>query len=534
MLKIALAQLNFLVGDMAGNTEKIIAAVYKAQAQSARMVIFSELALTGYPPEDLLLRAETLEKVARSLKKIREACPDCYVIVGHPEQIKNQLLNAVSVFYQGNSIATYYKQYLPNYGVFDEKRYFQEGRTPACVFDFEGVKTGLIICEDLWHAKPMRQLTEQGAQWAIVINASPYEVAKDEMRKTLVKKRIKKNGLPIVYVNQVGGQDDLIFDGNSFAMNVDHQLCVQAKQSEEALVLVELSVAKSVAFLPGKIAENLTDEARNYKALVLAVKDYVSKNGFERVFVGLSGGIDSALTLAIAVDALGADAVTAIVMPSPYTLPISLEDADALAKALHVKTEIIAIAPMMTSFESALAPLFHGVTLDITGKNIQARIRGMLLMAFANQFNGLVLTTSNKSEVAVGYSTLYGDMAGAFDVLKDVYKTEVYRLAAYRNDIKKVIPPRTITRAPSAELAPNQTDQDDLPPYAVLDAILNLYIEENEMPEKIIQKGFDASLVNKIIKLVNQSEYKRQQAPQGPRVSARGFGKDWRFPITKK
>ena len=535
MMKIALAQLNFLVGDVAGNAKKIIQAAHQAVAQSAKMVIFSELALTGYPPEDLLFNRELHEQVQQALQDIAAQCKDCYVVLGYPQKEYEQRFNSAVVLYGGEQVVNYQKQLLPNYKIFDEKRYFQPGKEKACVFDFFDIKTGLIICEDLWTELPYKTAVAQGAQWVIAINASPFSKRKFDIRKEMLKERIASQGAPIAYVNQVGGQDDLVFDGCSFVMDQEKNICAQAKFCQEDLIFFEIDNRDNeLKFTPGDIAETITKEKKLYEILVLAVKDYVIKNGFKKVFIGLSGGIDSALTLAIAADALGADNVTAVLMPSRFTAQMSFEDAYAIAKSLKVETEEITIDKIVAEYITGLKPIFANKPEDVTEKNIQARVRGMLLMALANKFSGLVLTTSNKSEVAVGYSTLYGDMAGGFNVLKDVYKTEVYKLVKYRNSVGEIIPERVITRPPSAELAADQTDQDDLPPYDVLDGILKLIVEENRTEKEILQAGYDQGIFKKVLRLLQRSEYKRKQSPIGPRITRVAFGKGWRFPVTKK
>src|SRR3989338_521694 len=532
-IKIALAQLNFCVGDIEGNTQKILTAIKRAKAKDAKLIVFSELALTGYPIEDLLFKEDLHLRVQHALTLIRKLTQNFYVIVGYPEKKGKKYFNVAEVIYDGKMIAKRYKYHLPNYSVFDEKRYFEKGEK-SCVFDFRGIKTGLLICEDLWFPELSKKAVALGAKWLICISASPYDDKKFQKRIEILKSRISENSVPVVYVNLVGGQDEVVFDGRSFVMNEHQEVCAQGKHCQEDLLFLEMHAGKSVKIKKEKLPKVLSKEEEIYSALVLATRDYVMKNGFSSVYLGVSGGIDSALTLAIAVDALGPKHVTAIVMPSRYTALMSMEDAYALAGALKVKVIEIPITPMFNEFLKNLKKALAKKPKDITEKNIQARVRAVLLMALANEFNGLVLTTSNKSEIAAGYSTLYGDMAGGFDVLKDVYKTMIYRLAAYRNQLKFVIPKRTITCAPTAELAPNQKDQDDLPPYDTLDIILKLFIEENLSEEKIIQKGFDESLVKEILTLLKRCEYKRRQSPIGPRMTTCSFGKDWRFPVSGK
>lgn len=532
MLKIALAQLNYCVGDVKGNTQKMLIATQQAKQQKAAMIVFSELAITAYPPEDLLFNENLRDEVKEALLLLQAASRDCAIVVGHPLWEGRRCYNAASVFYQEKLLACYKKQCLPNYGVFDELRYFEAGDA-VCVVEIEGLKTGLVICEDIWREEAVKRTVEAGAQWVIAINASPYEQGKCAKREALLTKLAKKNAVSIAYVNQVGGQDELVFDGASFAVNRSGKLLFQAPVAEEVLSYVNVSPdGEMSAVEPVFLKES--EVAQRYQLLSLALHDYVIKNGFKRVFLGVSGGIDSALVLALAVDALGADKVTAVVMPSRYTAAISFEDAYALVKALKVRMEELSIEPAVESINASLAPLFIGRAEDVTEKNIQARVRGLFLMALANKFNGLVLTTSNKSELAVGYSTLYGDMAGAFDVIKDIYKTEVVALAQYRNSIKPVIPERIINRPPSAELAFDQVDQDDLPPYALLDAVLFEMIEGHQSVREVLALGYDGVLVQRIAKLLKMSEYKRRQSPLGPKMSSCAFGKDWRYPVTRK
>ncbi|MBI5447456.1 MAG: NAD+ synthase [Gammaproteobacteria bacterium] len=530
-----MAQLNFCVGDVLGNAEKMIETIQWAKKNTADMVVFSELALTGYPPEDLLLSDDLFEKIEIALTKIKACSQDCYVVLGYPEKTNDERFNVASVLFENKIIAHYRKHFLPNYGVFDEVRYFTPGHQ-GCVFECRGIKTGLVICEDVWYPSPIAQAVSQGAQWVITINASPYDDKKFSARTHVLKQRAQENKVPLLYVNQVGGQDDLIFDGRSLLMDAQGQIQVCAAFCKEDRVLVEIHQNKKNLLVSSSeiMPPPLTDCAQLYEALCLSLRDYVTKNKFNRVFLGLSGGVDSALVLTLAADALGADKVTALIMPSRYTASMSVEDAYALANALEVKTEEVTIESVFDSLLKTLTPLFEGRASDVTEKNIQARIRAILLMAMANKFNGLVLTTSNKSEVAVGYSTLYGDMAGGFDVLKDVYKTEVYRLVRYRNEQAAIIPERILTRPPTAELSLGEVDQDDLPPYEVLDKVLHALIEKN-LPEQAVAKlGYEPVMVERINALIKKNEYKRQQAPIGPRVTVRSFGKDWRFPVTKR
>jgi len=526
-LSVALAQLNLLVGDIEGNADRIIE-TYQAHAD-ADVVVFSELALSGYPPEDLLLRSDFLSRVEQQLARLVAASGETCMLVGHPWQEEGRLFNAVSAIQSGRLLARYFKQCLPNYGVFDEKRYFAEG-DQACVVTVKGHRLGLLICEDLWQEEPIRRAREAGAELIISVNASPYDKDKPYIRKELIETRCRQVSLPLVYLNQICGQDELVFDGRSKVFDAEGRLTHRLAAFAEDM--------QTVRFVDGRpepmavLAEAPTGEAEVYQALVLAVRDYVTKNGFHGAVLGLSGGIDSALTLAIAVDALGADKVQAIMMPFRYTSSMSVEDAREEAELLGVEYNTISIEPMFATFMDALTPLFEGTARDTTEENLQARCRGVLLMAVSNKKRRLVLTTGNKSEMAVGYATLYGDMAGGFDVLKDVPKTLVYRLSEYRNSLGPAIPQRVIDRPPSAELAPDQVDQDSLPPYDELDTILELYVEQDRSIEEIVAAGFQEAIVRKVIRLVDLNEYKRRQAATGPRITPRNFGKDRRYPIT--
>lgn len=530
-MKVAIAQLNCVVGDIAGNVKRIQVSVAKAQNAGATMVITPELSICGYCPEDLLLRDDFMTACDAGVQALLRDVRDITLIVGHPVVINGKRFNAASVIENGAIIATYHKQALPNYQVFDEKRYFEAGRE-TCVFNHQGAQVGLLICEDIWVEGPSAAAKMAGADWLIALNASPYHLHKQPQRYEILKARVAEVALPIVYVNMVGGQDELVFDGVSCVVNQTGVITQQMPLFEEAIDYVTLTDNQPTPqALP---AGSSDDEAAAYAALTLGVKDYFGKNGFKKAVLGLSGGVDSALTLAIAVDALGADNVHAVMMPSDYTASISVEDAKAMAEGLGVKYTEVAIKPMFDAYLAALAPSFAGMAEDTTEENLQARIRGMLLMAISNKFGSLVLTTGNKSEMAVGYCTLYGDMAGGFAVLKDVAKTLVYRLCRYRNRLGDVIPERIITRAPSAELRPDQTDQDSLPPYEVLDAIIEAYVEEDLGLDEIVALGFDAAVVKRVIWLIDINEYKRQQAPVGTRITHRGFGKDRRLPITVK
>ena len=535
---------------MAGNARKIIAAARAAYAQGARLVVTPELSICGYPAEDLLLRPAFIAACDDALKQVAAALADLkglHVIVGHPHgsairgksvQVQ-QRYNAASVLSEGRILETYAKRELPNYQVFDEYRYFTRGQG-SCVFQVEGISVGLLICEDAWFAEPAQLARAAGAQLLVVPNASPFHAGKSGERLARMADRAQDVGLPLVYAHLVGGQDEVIFDGASFAVNADGSLAGMAPAFQEDLFLVRAEAGAAGVELSGPKAGQPDGEAELWHALVLGVRDYIGKNGFPGVLLGLSGGIDSALVLAIAVDALGADKVRAVMMPSPYTADISWIDAREMSQRLAVRYDEISIAPMFESFRTALASEFAGLPEDATEENIQARIRGVLLMALSNKFGSIVLTTGNKSEMATGYCTLYGDMAGGFAVIKDVLKTSVFRLAHWRNANDPYgtganpIPERIITRPPSAELRPDQVDQDSLPPYEVLDEILRRYMENDEGVEAIAAAGFERALVERVARLVRINEYKRRQAPVGIRVTHRGFGKDWRYPITGK
>lgn len=534
-LNIVLAQLNPLVGDIDGNTAQVLDAVVAAQARhGADVVVFPELMLTGYPPEDLLLRPSIEPRIERALARLCGRIGDVYVVVGYPRLQPGGLFNMAGVIHNGRLIAEYAKQELPNYQVFDEKRYFVPGETPT-VLDIRGVPVGLTICEDIWHNGPIRQAAAAGARLMLNINASPFHRGKQNERRLLLRRRTLEGHMPIVYANMVGGQDELVFDGGSMAVNADGEVAVCGSNFSEELLRVTANWDGERCVLEaGSQAPLQPDLASVYQALVVGVRDYVNKNRFKGVVLGLSGGIDSALTLAVAVDALGAERVEAIMMPFRYTAAMSIEDAAEQARTLGVHYRAISIEPMYTAFMGALAAEFEGLSVDKTEENLQARCRGVLLMAISNKKGTLVLTTGNKSEMAVGYSTLYGDMAGGFDVLKDVPKTLVFALSAYRNGLDggPVIPQRVIDRPPSAELAPDQKDQDTLPPYDELDRILELYVEHDYSLDAIAAEGFARETVARVIRMVDINEYKRRQAAIGVRITQRGFGRDRRYPIT--
>ena len=532
-LRVVMAQLNLRVGDVHGNVERIIEAACNARDdRDADVIVFPELSLCGYPPEDLLLRSSMQRRIEQGLKRLQEAVRGIYLVVGYPWLEEEKRFNAAAVIADGELLATYYKQHLPNYRVFDERRYFEPG-SEACVVDIKGVLVALSICEDIWFPGPMRQAREAGAQLVLSLNASPFHLDKQHEREEVLATRVSESGMPVVYVNQVGGQDELVFDGGSCVIDAGGRITQRAPAFVEGLYPVDLVIGEGGVVPRAAACAPLPElEASVYQALVMGVRDYVQKNGFRGVILGLSGGIDSALTLAVAVDALGAERVEAVMMPYHYTAQMSLEDAEAEARALGVTYRVLPIAPMVEAFMSTLAPVFAGLGRDTTEENLQARCRGTLLMAISNKKGYLVLTTGNKSEMAVGYATLYGDMAGGFDVLKDVPKTLVFRLCEYRNRLGPVIPQRVIDRPPSAELAPGQKDEDSLPPYPVLDEILKLYVEYDLSANAIVAEGFDEDTVKRVLRLVDLNEYKRRQAAVGVRVTQRGFGRDRRYPIT--
>ena len=530
-LRIVMAQLDFLVGDIEGNMERVISNSLRARDElKADLIIFPELTLTSYPPEDLLLRPALYTRINKALKNL-SAISGIDILIGYPEQTKDGCYNKAALFRDGELVASHYKESLPNYSVFDEKRYFTAGNTPT-IATIKGVRTAITICEDLWHHEPIQQAVKAGAQLAISINASPFEIAKPIIREQIMSKRAKESGIPIIYVNLVGGQDELVFDGGSMVLNAEGEVCQCAGFYDEVLSVVELEIEPKIQVVSSKTLPVSSVEERIYKALVLGVRDYIRKNHFPGAIIGLSGGIDSALTLAIAVDAIGKDRVEAVMMPSRFTTELSLSEAKRQAELMGVKYRVIAIEPIFQAYLQNLASEFAGLPTDVTEENLQARVRGTLLMAISNKMGGIVLATGNKSEMSVGYATLYGDMVGGFCVLKDVFKTMVYRLANYRNQISAVIPQAVIDRAPTAELATNQKDQDYLPPYSILDGILERYIELDQSAEEIVAAGCDLTTVERIIKMINRNEYKRHQAPIGVRITSRAFGKDRRYPIT--
>lgn len=534
-MKIALAQINCMVGDIAGNADKIIDYANRAKQAGASLMITPELALCGYPPEDLLFRDDFNAACERALARLADEVLGITLLVGHPHLQYCKLYNSASVIENGKITATYHKQCLPNYGVFDEERYFEAGFEPL-VFMHCGAKFGVIICADGWESAPALQASMAGAQILLSLNASPYHMDKLKTRVDVLAERVSETALPIIYVNMVGGQDELVFDGASFVLDNTGMVIQQLPSFVECLSFVEIDQQIKNKHQPVKseIAPTYSIEAAVYMALTLGLKDYVNKNGFPSIVLGLSGGIDSALTLAIAVDALGAERVKVVMMSSEFTDNISVDDAVEMANLVGVSYSKIPIKDLFNQFLIALKPEFGDLPFGTAEENLQARIRGMLLMALSNKFGAMVVTTGNKSETAVGYSTLYGDMAGGFSLLKDVPKTLVYKLAEYRNSLSHVIPTRIMTRAPSAELRANQTDQDSLPPYEILDAIMQAYVEDDLSRADIIKQGFTTADVTRVTILIDRNEYKRRQAAIGVRITQRGFGKDRRYPITAK
>lgn len=528
-LKIALAQINFMVGNIAFNVVNIIKAATEARDNlGADMIVFPELIVTGYPAEDLLLRKDFIVEANNAIHQIAESVNDIALVVGFPELADGKLHNSAVVLHQGVTLACYRKQALPNYGVFDEQRYFKAGNQP-CVFEFNGAFVGLTICEDVWQHGIIEKTKAAGAEILLTLNASPFNLGKIHQREAVICSQVKAAKIPLVYVNQIGGQDELIFDGASFVVNGNGEIVYRAVEFKETIGVVEFIDNKPALSecvpLYGKIESA-------YQALVLGIRDYVRKNGFSGAILGLSGGIDSALVLALAVDALGKNKVEAVLMPSRYTQDMSNQDAALEAEALGIKYHTIPIEPAVNAFTGMLAEVFEGTKKDTTEENIQARCRGVILMAMSNKQGKLLLTTGNKSEMSVGYATLYGDMAGGFAPIKDVPKMLVYQLSRYRNALSPVIPERVLTRPPSAELAPDQVDEDSLPPYELLDPILERYVEQDQCADEIIAAGFSPEHVTRAIQLVDRNEYKRRQSPPGIRITSRAFGRDRRYPIT--
>ena len=528
---VTIAQLNLTVGAIADNTDQIIDALRRAPAETD-IILFPELCVSAYPPEDLLFRPAFHEAVEAAIARIVGQSGEVYLLIGHPRRQGERLYNAASLIRRQRIIHTYPKQNLPNYGVFDEKRYFEAGDRPG-LFEINGWRAAISICEDIWVADTARQAAAGGAKILFNINASPYDKNKLSARERMIARRAQAANLHIVYANLVGGQDELVFDGNSMVVDNHGETVFHAPAFAPGLFTVKLDMGPAQpAPAPARPEQEPEPEQGIYSALLTGVRDYITKNRFNGAVIGLSGGIDSALTLCVAVDALGADKVEAVIMPSRFTAAMSIADAREQAEALHVRHEIISIQPAFDAFLALLGPRFAGLPADTTEENIQARCRGLILMALSNKTGGLVLTTGNKSELAVGYATLYGDMAGGFAPLKDIWKTMVYRLARWRNRRQMVIPKRVLTRPPSAELRPDQLDRDSLPDYAELDPILELYIEQDAPPEAIIKRGFDAETVRRVVRLVDKSEYKRRQAAPGVRITERAFGRDRRYPIT--
>lgn len=531
-IRIGLAQCNVRVGDITGNKELILAWVARAKQQRIDLLLFPELVITGYPPEDLLLRPSFLAEAEQAVVDLAKEIQGIQILLGHPQRLGDKCFNAASLLGHSKVLRTYHKQVLPNYAVFDEKRYFAEGHEPL-VFTLKHVQIGVTICEDIWHRGPANRTVAAGAEMIVNLNASPFHLTKMEEREQMVRQRTAEIACPVLYLNLVGGQDELVFDGRSFVMDANGKVVMQATAFAEELLVVDCKkTLQGWVPVPAVLPQRMTEEELLYKAIVLGVKDYVAKNGFPGALLGLSGGVDSALTLAIAVDALGADAVQAVMMPSQYTAKMSLEDAEEEARKLGVSYRVIPIEPVYQSFLQLLEPVFGDLPADATEENIQARCRGILLMALSNKTGNIVLTTGNKSEMSVGYATLYGDMVGGFAPIKDLPKGWVYRLCRYRNAQSQVIPERVLVRPPSAELAPNQRDQDTLPPYEDLDMILEKSIELDQSQEEIVRAGLDAKLVSRVVGMVYRNEYKRRQSPPGVRLSKRAFGKDRRYPIT--
>lgn len=530
-MTFAIIQTNFWVGDIAGNVKKMHALTLDAKARGADIVIFPELALVGYPPEDLLLRPTLGERVREAMAKLAEI-EGIVVILGYPHIDHHGTFNSAAILQDGSQKGFYHKQCLPNYGIFDEQRYFQKGRNQV-LFDYKGVTIGLLICEDIWHDEPIQALKQAGADLVIVINASPFEIGKQTARKSLLTQHSSTHHLPIIYVNTVGAQDDIVFDGGSLITQSDGRVAHEGVRFLNQLLMARFDIQNKTFDTQAKAPLVLSEESEMYQALVVGLRDYVNRSGFKGVIVGLSGGIDSALTLCIAVDALGSDRVYAVMMPYEYTAQISLEDAEAQAARLNVSYTVCPIHDAVAGLRSALAPLLANSEPDVTEENLQARARGTILMALSNKFGHMVISTGNKSENAVGYSTLYGDMVGGFDVLKDVYKTDVYRLANYRNRLEDnpVIPERVITRPPSAELRPNQKDQDSLGDYDTLDSILKMYIDDDLGYKAIVAAGFEPKTVEKILSMVDRAEYKRRQGAIGTKITKKSFGRERRYPL---
>ena len=535
-ISIGIVQENPIVGDIEGNLQLAINAIDKLSKQSSPDIfLFTEMFITGYPPEDLILRDDLLDASYEAVEKLCEVKPESFIVIGYPKKEGDSIFNCAGVLRNKSVITEYKKQELPNYEVFDEKRYFQSGKGPG-IFEVNGLRVGLSVCEDIWHENVIKQLHEKKTDLILNINASPFHLDKIKERKALISGHAIDYSLPIVYANQVGGQDELVFDGTSMAMDGDGQQILQLEKFKEDYKIVNFT-SDQEGKLSGEKREEIPEDKELeevYKALVLGAKDYIQKNNFPGVLIGSSGGIDSALTAAIAADAIGPEKVRTFMLPFKFTSDMSVEDSEKLAVNLGIKHSVIPIGDIYESFADSLEDEFSGLEPDITEENLQSRCRGVILMALSNKSGELVLTTGNKSETAVGYSTLYGDTAGGFGVLKDVPKTLVYELSRYRNTISHVIPDRIIDRPPSAELAPDQQDSDSLPDYAILDKIIELYVEQDKSKVEIEESGIDKSMVDRVIRLIDLSEYKRRQAPLGVKITSRGFGKDRRYPITNK
>ena len=532
-ISIVLAQIDLIVGDISGNTTRILEYCECVKVESdADLIIFPELSISGYPPEDLLLHSGLKRRIAEAVELIRQNVRGIAVLVGFPEYTQDHIFNSCAVYDNGKELIRYRKHALPNYSVFDEKRYFTPGNETA-VFELQGIKIGINICEDIWYSKPARLSKLAGAELIIVINGSPYQKDGQNIRESTIKRRISEVKIPIVYLNLVGGQDELIFDGASFVMNEKGDVIYRAPAFEETIACIEFErIKKTIVPISNSIEPKLEEIESIYKALVKGTRDYISKHNFPGVVLGLSGGIDSALTLAIACDAIGSDNVRAVMMPFRYTSKMSLEDAQLQSSILNIQYDILPIETLYDAANNLLLPIFDGAKVDATEENIQSRARCILLMAISNKTGLMLLTTGNKSEMAVGYATLYGDMAGGFAPIKDCTKTMVKKLAEYRNTLNEVIPQRVIDREPSAELRENQQDSDSLPPYDLLDPILEAFVEEDLSVLEIVERGYDKTLVTRILEMVKRNEYKRRQAPPGIRISNRAFGRDWRYPIT--
>lgn len=535
-ISIGIVQENPIVGDIEGNLQLAINAIDKLSKQSSPDIfLFTEMFLTGYPPEDIILRDDLLDASYQAVEKLCDVKPESFIVIGYPKKEGDSIFNCAGVLRNKSVITEYKKQELPNYEVFDEKRYFKPGKGPG-IFEVNGLRVGLSVCEDIWHENVIKQLHEKKTDLILNINASPFHLDKIKERKALISGHAIDYSLPIVYANQVGGQDELVFDGTSMAMDGDGQQILQLEKFKE-----DYKIVNFISDQEGKLSSEKREEIPEdkeleevYKALVLGAKDYIQKNNFPGVLIGSSGGIDSALTAAIAADAIGSEKVRTFMLPFKYTSDMSVEDSEKLAVNLGIKHSVIPIGEIYESFADSLEDEFSGLEPDITEENLQSRCRGVILMALSNKSGELVLTTGNKSETAVGYSTLYGDTAGGFGVLKDVPKTLVYDLSRYRNTISHVIPDRIIDRPPSAELAPDQQDSDSLPDYAILDKIIELYVEQDKSKAEIEASGIEKSMVDRVIRLIDLSEYKRRQAPLGVKITSRGFGKDRRYPITNK